>query len=250
MKILVVGSGGREHALGWALRQGDPQVDLAFAPGNAGTAALGTNVPLRADDVKGIVRYARHADVDIVVVGPEVPLVLGLVDALEAEGIGAVGPTAAAARLEGSKAYSKDFMQRYGIATAASRTFGRSEFDDAHAYVARQREGPLVVKASGLAAGKGAVVCDSRQDALVTLDQMLRGHTFGDAADEVVVEAFMEGEEASIFALTDGEPLRAARPRAGSQAHRRGRHGPQHGRHGRVRPGSCGHGCAAHDRLP
>ncbi len=204
MNILVVGSGGREHALGWALKKSDPRVSLLFAPGNAGTAGLGRNVPLQVEAVKDIVRLAREAAVSMVVVGPEVPLVRGLVDALEAEGIPAVGPSAAAARLEGSKAFSKSFMARYGIPTATFKSFHRADAAAARDYVAGQPEGPLVVKASGLAAGKGAVVCESRAHALETLDEMLDA-AYGDAADEIVVEGFMEGEEASLFALTDGE---------------------------------------------
>lgn len=142
---------------------------------------------------------------DLVIVGPEVPLVLGLVDALESAGIGAVGPSAAAARLEGSKAFSKAFMARYGIPTAAYQTFQQHEYRAARAYVEALPEAPVVVKASGLAAGKGAVVCEDRAMALETLGTMMQGDSFGSAAAEVVVEAFMEGEESSLFALTDGE---------------------------------------------
>ncbi len=205
MEILIVGSGGREHALGWALKKGDPSLGLTFAPGNAGTARLGRNVPLRADGVKALVQYAREAAVNMVIVGPEGPLVAGLVDALEEVGIPAVGPRAQAARLEGSKAFSKAFMQRHGIPTAAFRAFGRADARKAHAFVDAQPDAPLVVKASGLAAGKGAVVCADRREAHGALDALLGDGLLGSAADEIVVEAFMEGEEVSIFALTDGE---------------------------------------------
>lgn len=202
MNILVVGGGGREHALGWALSR-TAKIRLLFAPGNAGTAARGENVPVRADDIDALVRLSTERAVDLVVVGPEVPLVLGLVDRLEAAGIAAVGPAAAAARLEGSKAFAKDFMARYGIPTAAHRTFDRSQVDEAVSF-ARGLGERSVVKASGLAAGKGAVVCASPDAAERAIRDMLAGDAFGQAADQVVVESFMEGEEASIFAITDG----------------------------------------------
>ncbi len=202
MTILIVGGGGREHALGWALTQ-TSNARLLFAPGNAGTQALGDNIAIAADDIAGLTRLATERAVDLVVVGPEVPLVLGLVDRLEALGIATVGPSAAAARLEGSKAFSKDFMQRYRIPTADWRAFGRAEVDAAVGF-ARELGERCVVKASGLAAGKGAVVCDDQDHAERTIRDMLAGDAFGDAADQVVVEAFMEGEEASLFVLTDG----------------------------------------------
>ncbi len=203
MTILLVGGGGREHALGWALQQ-TSDVRLLFAPGNSGTRTLGENVAVSADDVDGLTRLAAERTVDLVVIGPEVPLVLGLADRLHALGIAVVGPSAAAAQLEGSKAYSKDFMQRYRIPTASWRAFGRSEVDAAVGF-ARDLGERCVVKASGLAAGKGAVVCDDQDHAERTIRDMLTGDAFGEAADQVVVEAFMEGEEASLFVLTDGE---------------------------------------------
>ena len=204
MHILIVGSGGREHALAWALARSPQQPTLHIAPGNAGTDALGENVPIPASDVDALAAFARQKPMDLVVVGPEVPLVAGLTDRLEDLGIATVGPSAAAARLEGSKAFAKAFMDRYGIPTAAHRTFAADAYDEAVAYVEAQG-GPLVVKASGLAAGKGAVVCATTQEALQTLDEMMQQRAFGEAGDEVVVEEFMEGEEASVFAFTDGE---------------------------------------------
>jgi phosphoribosylamine--glycine ligase len=202
MNILVVGGGGREHALGWAIKQ-TSAAQLLFAPGNAGTADLGENVAVSTSDVDALVQLAQRRGVDLVVVGPEVPLVLGLADRLEEAGVGVVGPSAGAARLEGSKAFAKSFMRRYGIPTADSRTYRRGEVDAAVAF-ARSLGERSVVKASGLAAGKGAVVCASADEAEQAVREMLGGDAFGEAADEVVVEAFMEGEEASLFVLTDG----------------------------------------------
>lgn len=203
MRILVVGGGGREHALAWALARSPHRPDLFIAPGNPGTAALGRNVPIDAADVGALRDFAIAERIDLTVVGPEQPLVAGIVDAFEAAGLAIVGPTAAAARLEGSKAFAKAFMARHGIPTAAYRTFGAADYDAAAAYL-EAHGAPVVLKASGLAAGKGAVVCATLEEAHATLDELLRRRVFGEACDEVVVEAFMEGEEASLFALCDG----------------------------------------------
>lgn len=234
-RILVVGSGGREHALAWSLARTDPQVRLFIAPGNPGTGRLGQNVPIAATDLAGLVAFARQEAIDVVIVGPEQPLVLGLVDALEAAGIAAVGPTAAAARLEGSKAFAKAFMARHHIPTAAYRTFDRGAYAAARAYLEAQGV-PVVIKASGLAAGKGAVVCQTEAEAHATLDAMLRDQAFGEAGAEVVIEAFMEGEEASVFALTDGEHYHLLAP---AQDHKRigeGDTGPNTGGMGAYAP--------------
>lgn len=235
MHILLVGSGGREHALAWALSRSPALTRLFIAPGNAGTALVGENVSLSVTDVEGIVRFCREESVDLVVVGPEQPLVLGLVDRLEAEGIRAVGPRAAAARLEGSKAFAKAFMARHGIPTAGHRTFRAAEYDAARAFI---EAGPArcVVKASGLAAGKGAVVCASREEALAALAAMMRDARFGAAGEEVVVEEYMEGEEASLFVLTDGEAYHVLPP---AQDHKRigeGDTGPNTGGMGAYAP--------------
>jgi phosphoribosylamine--glycine ligase len=203
MRILVVGSGGREHAITWALSRSEGAHELFVAPGNPGTESLASNVNIQADDIEGLVRFAKESDIGLCIVGPEVPLVEGLADRLVAEGIPVVGPSAAAARLEGSKAFSKAFMSRHGIPTAAYRTFASGEYASALAYV-RAEGAPIVIKASGLAAGKGAVVCLTLAEAEEALDAMMRREAFGAASDTVVVEAFMEGEEASIFALCDG----------------------------------------------
>ncbi len=203
MRILVVGSGGREHAIIWSLSRSSGEHRLYCAPGNPGTVALATNVSIAADHVPDLVEFAISESIDLCVVGPEVPLVMGLADRLRDAGILVVGPSAAAARLEGSKAFSKAFMQRNGIPTAAHRTFQGLEHAEALSYV-RQVGAPIVIKASGLAAGKGAVVCMTMAEAEDALSAMMQEHVFGEAASEVVVEEFMEGEEASLFALCDG----------------------------------------------
>jgi phosphoribosylamine--glycine ligase len=203
MRILVVGSGGREHAIVWSLSRSSGEHQLYCAPGNPGTAALARNVSIAADRVPELVDFAVSGGIELCIVGPEVPLVLGLADRLRDAGVLVVGPSAAAARLEGSKAFSKAFMQRHDIPTAAYRTFQGSEHEQALAYV-REAGAPIVIKASGLAAGKGAVVCMTLAEAEEALSAMMQDQVFGDAASEVVVEEFMAGEEASLFALCDG----------------------------------------------
>lgn len=202
MKILVIGSGGREHALCWAIKR-SPLCDALYcAPGNAGIAQLAACLPARIDDPDEIVSLAKEKAVDLVVVGPEGPLVAGLVDALAAAGIRAFGPSAAAARLEGSKGFMKDFCARHGIPTAAYARF--TDAAAAKAYV-RAQGAPIVVKADGLAAGKGVVVCPNEADALAAIDTIMTERAFGAAGGEVVIEEFLEGEEASFFALCDGK---------------------------------------------
>jgi phosphoribosylamine--glycine ligase len=207
MKILVVGSGGREHAIVHALTRNsseqESQHELLTAPGNAGTARLGRNVAVRAEAVDELVLLAEREAVDLVIVGPEAPLVLGLADRLRAANIPVCGPSAAAARLEGSKSFAKDFMRKYDIPTAAFRTFGKDDAEAAAAYL-REAGAPIVVKASGLAAGKGAVVCRTEEEALSAVASMLTEGSLGDAGSEVVIEEFMDGEEASLFAVADG----------------------------------------------
>jgi phosphoribosylamine--glycine ligase len=212
---LVVGGGGREHALCWALHADDPTTTLFAAPGNPGTAALATNLAVAATDLDSLAAAARDHSIDLVVVGPEAPLAAGLVDRLRATGHPAFGPTAAAARLESSKAFAKDVMATAGVPTAASRTF--TEIAPALAYIERHAE-PLVVKASGLAAGKGAVVCTTRVEAAVVARGMLERGTLGAAGEEIVVETFLDGEELSVLALTDGERVLIL---PGAQDHKR-----------------------------
>jgi phosphoribosylamine---glycine ligase len=204
VRLLVVGGGGREHALCWAFRREDPDVDLWCAPGNPGTAELASNLPIAADDLDRLADAADMQGIDLTVIGPEVPLARGLTDRLRAEGRAVFGPSAAAAQLEASKAFSKEIMTAAGIPTAASRTF--RELRPALEYVDRHPE-PLVVKASGLAAGKGAIVCPTRAEATAAVRAMLGDGTFGEAGATVVIEAFLEGEEISVLAVTDGRDI-------------------------------------------
>jgi len=202
MKILVVGSGGREHALAWRLSKDAEGHDLYCAPGNAGTAAIAKNVPIKAEDVEGIVYWAVENKPDLVVVGPEAPLVLGLVDALEAEGIKAFGPVAAGARMEGSKRFAKEVMFAAGVPTGRAEVFK----DPVKAKAALAAYGlPVVIKADGLAAGKGVVVAETAEQAEAAIDDMLVANKFGSAGAEVLIEEFLDGEECSILAMVDGE---------------------------------------------
>jgi len=204
VKVLIVGGGGREHAIAWALHRENPAVRLSAAPGNPGIASLATLLPIPVDDIERLTEAAVAGNVDLTIIGPEVPLALGLADRLRARGRLAFGPSAAAAALEASKAFSKAVMESAGIPTAASRTF--TALDSALRYVAAHPE-PLVVKASGLAAGKGAIVCATRAEAASALRAMLGEGRFGEAGRTVVVEAFLEGEELSVLGLTDGEDV-------------------------------------------
>jgi phosphoribosylamine--glycine ligase len=204
VRILVVGGGGREHALCWALRRENPDADIYCAPGNPGTAELATNLPIAATDIDRLADAADMQGIDLTVIGPEVPLALGLADRLRAEGRAAFGPGRAAARLEASKAFAKEVMAAAGIPTAASATF--EDLGAALRYVEQQSE-PLVVKASGLAAGKGAVVCPTRREAADVVRAMLGEGKFGDAGRTVIVESFLQGEEISVLAVTDGRDL-------------------------------------------
>ena len=202
MKILVVGSGGREHAIAWRLAQDAQRHELYCAPGNAGTASVATNVAVGAEDVEGVVRWARANNPDLVVVGPEAPLVKGLVDELLKIGIPTFGPIAAGARLEGSKRFAKEVMQAAGVPTGRAEVFT----DPAAAKAALPAYGlPVVIKADGLAAGKGVVVAETTAQAEAAIDDMLVANKFGAAGAEVLVEEFLHGEECSILAMTDGE---------------------------------------------
>ncbi len=233
MKVLVVGSGGREHALLWALSR-SPQVSaLTAAPGNGGTAGLARNVPLRADDLAGLTAFARQERFDLVVVGPEAPLALGLADALAKVGLRVFGPSRAAAQLEGSKTFSKDFMQRHGIPTAEYAAFGvESEALD---YL-RGHPAPIVVKADGLAAGKGVYVCSSDEEARRAVRAIMRERVYGAAGDRVVIEECLTGQEVSVLAFSDG---RTVRPMILAQDHKAawdGDRGPNTGGMGAYAP--------------
>ena len=233
MRVLVVGGGGREHALCWTIAA-SPLVETLFcAPGNAGIAADAVCVPIEAEDLDGILDFARRQRIDFVVVGPEAPLVAGLVDRLEEAGTKAFGPTAAAARLEGSKAFTKELCARHGIPTASYGRF--RELEAAKAFI-EDRPLPIVVKADGLAAGKGVTIAETRDDALAAAREMLTGGRFGAAGEEIVIEEFLAGEEASFFALVDGE---TALPLAAAQDHKRaggGDTGPNTGGMGAYSP--------------
>ncbi len=206
MKVLVVGGGGREHALCWALAR-SPRVTRVFAaPGNGGMGAVATTRPdLLASDLDGLARFATAEGIDLTVVGPEAPLVAGIVDRFEAQGLPIFGPNQAAAQLEGSKQFAKRVMLRNNVPTAAHRAF--SELDEAISYVKQAEMYPLVVKADGLAAGKGVVICASPADAVEALREMMEARRFGDAGRRVIVEELLRGEEASVHAITDGDTL-------------------------------------------
>ena len=204
MNILLVGGGGREHAIAWKLRQSPRVTDLFVAPGNAGTAAIATNLPVKANNLDGIIRAARQHRIDLVVVGPEDPLALGLVDRLESEGIAAFGPSKAAAELEASKAFSKDICRRYGIPHARGASF--TSRVDACDYLNRW-DGVPVVKASGLALGKGAFLPDTKEEALDIIDKLMGDGMLGDAGRTVVIEERLSGREVSVFSFTDGRTV-------------------------------------------
>ncbi len=233
MRVLVVGSGGREHALAWAIA-GSPLVDQVYcAPGNAGIAEDGECVPIAANDTAGLIAFCRKATIDFVVVGPEAPLVAGLVDALEGAGIAAFGPSKAAAALEGSKGFMKDLCEREAIPTAAYRRF--RDAAAAKAYIA-ERGAPIVIKADGLAAGKGVTVAATLAEAYAAVDAALGEGRFGAAGAEIVVEECLVGEEASFFALVDGT---YALPLVAAQDHKRvgdGDTGPNTGGMGAYSP--------------
>ena len=235
MKILIVGSGGREHALAWKVKQ-SPKVKHVFvAPGNAGTA-LETkveNVAIAVEDIKALIEFAKQQAIELTIIGPEVPLVLGIVDQFQQAGLACFGPVAKAAQLEGSKTFCKDFMAKYNIPTAAYETFTDSE--KAVAYI-KQQGAPIVVKADGLAAGKGVIVAVTEQQAIDAVKDMLAGNSFGEAGHRVVIEEFLDGEEASFIVMADGE---TALPMASSQDHKardNGDKGPNTGGMGAYSP--------------
>lgn len=234
MKVLIVGGGGREHALAWKCASAPRVTEVLVAPGNAGTAGEPRvrNVEVAAEDLAGLTRLAAAERVDLTIIGPEAPLVAGVVDAFVAAGLKCFGPRQAAAQLEGSKAFAKSFLTRHGIPTARSATFTRQGFDPAWL---RAQPTPLVVKASGLAAGKGVVIAASHQEALAAVEAMFAGQ-FGSAGHEVVIEEFLEGEEASFIVMADGAHIL---PLATSQDHKRrddGDHGPNTGGMGAYSP--------------
>jgi len=216
MKVLIIGSGGREHALAWRVAQSAQVKTVYVAPGNAGTALEQKveNVPLASDDIGALINFAKQQQIGLTIVGPEAPLVAGIVDRFEDAGLACFGPSAAAAQLEGSKAFAKDFMARHGIPTAAYGKF--TDIDEAMAFIHRHGA-PIVVKADGLAAGKGVIIAKSVQEAEAAVKDMLAGNIFGEAGHRVVIEEFLSGEEASFIVMADGEHIL---PLATSQDHK------------------------------
>lgn len=204
MRAMVIGGGGREHALFWALSKSKHVKSLFCVPGNAGTRGLAENIDLALGDHDGLVAVARRLEIDLTIVGPEAPLCTGIVDRFEAEGLRIFGPTASAAKIEGDKAYAKRLMKVANVPTAEARIF--THFEDAQEYVATRDTG-LVVKASGLAAGKGVVVCPSPVEALLALEQIMVDRSFGDAGDTVIIEELLKGEELSVLALVDDRTI-------------------------------------------
>jgi len=214
MRILIIGSGGREHALAWKISQRADVEELYVAPGNGGTASIAVNVPLKDSDLEGLVAFAKEKAIDLVVPGPELPLTLGVVDAMQAAGIPCFGPVAACAKLEGSKAFAKEIMQAAGVPTAAAGVF--TDRASADAFVA-EHGAPLVVKADGLAAGKGVIVAMTDDEVKAALDLMFDGAAFGDASSTVLIEEFLVGEEVSLLSFCDGK---TALPLPSAQDHK------------------------------
>ncbi len=235
MKILIVGSGGREHALAWKAKQSSNISTVFVAPGNAGTALEKDieNVDIGVEDIPALIKFVRQENISLTIIGPEVPLVAGIVDAFTEAGLKCFGPTAKAAQLEGSKTYCKDFMARHNIPTAEYQTF--TETQPAIDYI-QSKGAPIVVKADGLAAGKGVIVANTEQQAIDAVEDMLSGNGFGEAGHRVVIEEFLDGEEASFIVIADGEN---ALPMATSQDHKardNGDNGPNTGGMGAYSP--------------
>ena len=217
MKVLVIGNGGREHALAWKAAQSPLVTKVFVAPGNAGTALEANleNINIKATDIAGLLNFAQEQQIDLTIVGPEAPLVIGIVDSFQKAGLKIFGPSKAAAQLEGSKAFTKDFLARHHIPTAEYQNF--TEIEPAIAYI-QQKGAPIVIKADGLAAGKGVIVAMTLQEAEEAVRDMLAGNAFGDAGHRVVIEEFLDGEEASFIVMVDGKHVE---PMATSQDHKR-----------------------------
>ena len=204
MRVLVIGGGGREHALIWKISQSPKVTGVFCAPGNAGTAAIANNVPIPADKIDQLLEFAQENEIGLTVVGPEQPLVMGIVDRFQEKGLRIFGPSARAAELEGSKAFSKNIMKKYDLLTAEYETF--TSHEKAILYVDKEN-GPIVVKASGLAAGKGVILCRNAEEGRNAVDTIMKDKSFGSAGDEVVIEEFLEGQEVSVLAFTDGNTV-------------------------------------------
>jgi phosphoribosylamine---glycine ligase len=247
MKVLIVGGGGREHALAWKIAQSPKVEKIYVAPGNAGTAAEPEmeNVSISADDTSGLLTFAGKKDIALTIVGPEAPLVSGIVDTFQEAGLRCFGPSKAAAQLEGSKAFTKDFLARHNIPSAAYGNF--TDLDEAIAYI-KDADTPIVVKADGLAAGKGVILANTEAEAITAVKDMLAGNAFGDAGHRVVIEEFLAGEEASFIVMVDGKPIL---PLATSQDHKardNGDQGPNTGGMGAYSPAPVVTP-AVHDRI-
>ncbi len=217
MKILVIGSGGREHAICWKLKQSPKVTRLFCAPGNPGIQQAAELVPIKAHETEALLRFATKEGIDLTVVGPEQSLAAGIVDLFEQHRLPIFGPSKAAARLETSKIFAKDFMKRHSIPTAEYRTFSFADIESARKYV-ESAKSPVVVKADGLAAGKGVLICETKGEASLALKTMMEERAFGSAGEHVVIEEYMQGEEASFFVITDGERFAALAP---AQDHKR-----------------------------
>lgn len=215
MKVLVIGGGGREHAIVWKLASSPKVGKIYCAPGNAGIARTATCVPIKADDIEGLLEFAKKERIDMTVVGPEAPLTLGIVDVFKRSGLRIFGPTREAAVIEGSKVFAKEFCLRHNIPTAASATF--TDIKEARAYLVKQQM-PVVIKADGLAAGKGVIICNDVAQGSAALEEIMIARAFGDAGNKVVIEEFLHGEEASFIAISDGKNVL---PLATSQDHKR-----------------------------
>jgi len=233
-KVLVVGNGGREHTLAWKLMQ-SPQVEEVFcAPGNAGTAKDVTNVDISATDIDGLIKFAKEKSIDLTVIGPEAPLVVGIVDAFQAAKLRVFGPSKAAARLEGSKAFSKEIMNQAKVPTAEYQAFHDPE--NAIHFISEREEAPLVVKADGLAAGKGVTVCSTKEEAIAAVKQSMVDGAFGEAGSKIIIEERLEGQEVSVLALVDGRTIVTLEPAQDHKAAHDGDTGPNTGGMGAYSP--------------
>ena len=215
MKILVIGSGGREHTLAWKIKQSPLVTELYCAPGNGGMSTIATCISIKADDIDSLLKFAKEKNIDLTIVGPEAPLVKGIVDVFAQEGICIFGPAKEAAQLEGSKVFAKLVMTKYGIPTASHRIFEHST--DAKNYLVNA-EPPFVIKADGLAAGKGVIIAKTTSEAVQAVTKILEDKIFGTAGNKIIIEDFIEGEELSVLAFTDGNIII---PLASSQDHKR-----------------------------
>ena len=231
-KVLVIGSGGREHAIAWKIDQND--VKIFAAPGNGGTATIAENVGIKSDDIKGLARFAEEKEIDLTIVGPELPISLGIYEEFRNRGLRILAPSKDGAQLEASKIYAKKFMRKYGIPTADFRTFGDPE--EALSYVGKIKKFPVVIKADGLAAGKGVVIAESPEEARETVENFMINKKFGEASSKIVIENFLEGQEFSIFILTDGNDYRVLGGACDYKKLLEGDRGPNTGGMGSVAP--------------